>query len=266
MSRELEFESSATEGAVLAMPEATFQSDLSDLDGFYRHIGIHAESWYRYANGPGMGRRLNNGDLCLVIGCDKTTSWGIAAFSHSSEQTTSRLQFRQVASPSGDAGQCYTWIHSGTADSPRVGPDRGSILGLGPQAESEPLRNQCLFLRYLTFKLPETSWLAFKESNGVQIHMESHQSTSPGSKQSDSPNTGSSRKFGLALLHVLRSAFSASAKARKAMAEPTTAKTSVEIVAETYAASVRVDLILIFLRISEHNHILGDAIIFDIPQ
>ena len=245
----MEFESSASEGAILAMPEATFQSDLSDLDGFYRHIGIHAESWYRYANGPGMGRRLNNGDLCLVIGCDKTTSWGIAAFSNSFDQMTSRLRFRPIASPSDDAGHCYTWIHSGTADSPRVGPDHGSLLGLGSQAESRPLRNQCLFLRYLTFKLPENSWPGFQESNGIQIHMESHQSTSPESKQSDSPNRGSSRKFGSALLHVLRSAFSASAKAREAPTEPIISKASLEIVAETYATSVRVDLIMIFLRV-----------------
>jgi len=217
--RGLEFESSASEGAVLAMPDTAIQSHLRNLDRFYQHIGTHAEGWYRYANGPSMGRRLNNGDLCLVIGCDKTTSWGIATFSNSS--TSSRLLFKRVADSSGDLGRLYTWEHSGTVNPPRVGP---SQRGLVP--------NQCLFIRYLVFSVSESDWLGSREPSGVQIQMEAYQSTSPESRQSDPSNL--SRTFSSTLSHVLRlfPAFYPNGKETKARG-PT--QDGLEIVAVSYA-------------------------------
>jgi len=128
-----------------------------------------------------MGRRVANGDLCLVIGCDKTTSWGIATFSDSLK-TTSRLQYNPVTSDD-DPGRHYIWEHSGTADSLRVGPDGGQ---LSP--------NQCLFVRYLNFKLRKIV-LPFSEPTGVQAQTESRQSTLLGRKQLDLPNVGLLQKF-----------------------------------------------------------------------
>jgi len=184
-----------------------------------------------------MARRLNNGDLCLVIGCDKTTSWGIATFSNSS--TTSQLRFKRVADSSGDPGPSYTWEYSGTADSPRVGPSqRGSVP------------NQCLFIRYLTFKLSERAWPGLREPSGVQIRMESHPSTTPGSRQSNPPNLQSSRTFSSALSHVFRTTFNPNGKGTKAQ-DPT--QDSLEITAASYAISVRSDLIfLAFLLTRTH--------------
>jgi len=219
------------------MPDATFQSNLNNLDRFYEHIGIYAESWYQYANGPDMGRRLKNGDLCLVIGCDKTTSWGIATFSNSS--TSSRLQFKRAAESSGNLGRSYIWEHSGTADSPRVGPS---------QRASYP--NQCLFIRYLTIKLLESAWSGLREPNGVEIRMESHGTPTPGSKQSNPTNLRSSRTFGSALSHVLRSTFNPTSnnKETKALAEPT--QDSLEIVAVSYAISVCLDLTFLVILLT----------------
>ena len=228
----LEFESSASEGAILAMPDATFQSNLKNLDRFYQHIGIHAESWYQYANGPDMGRRLNNGDLCLVIGCDKTTSWGIATFSNS--LTTSQLQFRRVGS-SGDPEPSYTWEHSGTADSPRVGPSRRGAIP-----------NQCLFVRYLSFKLSERAWPGLRDPTGVQIRMESHESTNPGSRQSNPSNLSAPRTFSSILSHVLRLIPGFNTDCRETKALPETTQGSLETVAVSYAISVRFDLIFVF--------------------
>jgi len=222
------------------MPDATSQSDLNNLDRFYQHIGVHAVSWYSYANGQGMGRRLKNGDLCLVIGCDKTTSWGIATFSNS--VTTSRLQFKRVADSSSDSGCSYTWEHSGSAESPRVGPS---------QRASYP--NQCLFIRYLAFKLSDSAWTALGEPSGVQIWMKSHQSTIPGNKQLNPSNLRPSRTFGSTLSHVLRllSASNASGREPKAQQEPT--RDSLDIVAVSYAISVCFDLIfLVFLLTRVH--------------
>ena len=225
----LEFESSASEEAILVMPDATSQSNLKNLDRFYQHIGVHAESWYQYANGPEMGRRLNNGDLCLVIGCDKTTSWGIATLANST--SASRLQFMRVAGSSGDLGPSYTWEHSGTAESPRVGPSRRG-----------PIPNQCLFIRYLAFKLSECAWPGLRDPTGVQIRMESYGSTTLESKQSNTPNPSASRTFSPALSYVLRLIFSdPNCKKTKVLPEPT--QDSLEIVAVSYAISVCCDLI-----------------------
>jgi len=230
------------------MPDATFQSDLMDRDRFYQHIGVHAESWYSYANGPGMGRRVANGNLCLVIGCDKTTSWGIATCSSSFEQTISKLQFRPVIS--GDSGRFYTWEHSGTADSPRVGPDGG-----------QSLRNQCVFIRYLNFKLHDSLWPGFREPTGVQIQMESHQSSSSGSKQS---NSGSSRKFGSTLSRFLRSAFSSGGKDSEAPLDSN--ENSLEIIAETYEVSVCVHPASYLVGFNQGCGLSANPIFLDLPQ
>jgi len=221
------------------MPDATFQSNLNDLDRFYQHIGAHAECWYRYANGPGMGRRLNNGDLCLVIGCDKTTSWGIATFSNSLDQTTSHLQFRPVESSSGDPGCSYIWEHSGTADSPRVGPDRAGTLGVGPLAESQSLRNQCLFVRYLSLTLSDSAWSGFREPNGVQIGMESHQSTSTRGQMLNRPRPRRTRKFGSAITRAFLSTFSSSEDTGELMLQTQ----DDELVTETRTVSVSIEFI-----------------------
>jgi len=211
------------------MPDAVLQSDLNNLERFYQHIGTHAESWYQYANGPDMGRRLENNGLCLVIGCDKTNSWGIATFSNSMEQTTSRLQFLPVASSSGDVGRSYTWEHSGTAQSPRVGPSVG-----GPLQQSS--LNQCLFVRYLVFKLRKRVVPGFTGPSGVKIQMRSHGSTSPEVTQLNSSNLGSLRTFGLALSRVLGSAFGPGREESDALPEQT--DDLLEIVAESYMVSV----------------------------
>jgi len=194
-----------------------FRSDLKDLDRFYQQIGIHAESWYSYANGPGMGHLVRNGDLCLVIGCDKTTSWGIMTFSNSLEQTTSRFQFQPVTS-SDSTGRHYTWEHSGTADSPRVGPGGG-----------QSSRNQCLFVRYLNIKLRAGVGPGFNEPTGAQIQMELHQSTSLRSKQSNSPNVSSFRKFGSMLSQFLWSVLSPSGKESEAPPGLSDSEDSLEI-------------------------------------
>jgi len=232
----LEFESSASEGAILVMPDATSQSNLNNLERFYQHIGVHAESWYQYANGPEMGRRLNNGDLCLVIGCDKTTSWGIATFSNS--LSASQLQFMQVASSSGDLGPSYTWGHSGTADSPRVGPSRRG-----------PTQNQCLFIRYLAFKLSERAWPALRDPTEVEIRMESHRCSTSESKQSNTPNLSAPQTFSSALSHVLRLFFSSNPNLKETKALPEPTQDSLEIVAVSYAIPVCfgiTSLVLIF--------------------
>ena len=233
----LTFQSSASNGAVLIMPDETYQNDLKNLDRFYQHIGQHAESWYDFANGPRMGRRVGKTGLCLVIGCDKTSSWGIATFSDSSEHTTSQLHW---AKPSSEPGCSYSWQHSGIADV-RVGPGQGDAVGLESQAESRPVRNQCLFVRYLTFKLRESAWPGFGKTNGVEIRMESHQPHSLSNTSKMSSSHGSSTKSSSVFSRFLGSFFRSDKTNSNGPAQLT--EDRIEIAVETYSVSVGVYLI-----------------------
>ncbi|KDR67739.1 hypothetical protein GALMADRAFT_79635, partial [Galerina marginata CBS 339.88] len=78
----LVFESSASEGAILTMPVGSNSEDLREKRRIRAYISTHAEDWYKYANII-RGREAKNGDIRLVVGFDKTTTWGMATFSNS---------------------------------------------------------------------------------------------------------------------------------------------------------------------------------------
>ena len=160
----LTFESAASEGAVLTMPEGCHSQDLRSITKFEEYMAAHAESWYKFANiDLGLGAR--NGDIRLVIGCDKTTSWGMAVFSDFSRTPNLRLQFRaldQSARQSTDSA--YIWEHSGKAQV-RVGPSKRESEILGA-TEDQPLCNQSLFLRTLDADLSDEQWVKIHRPRG----------------------------------------------------------------------------------------------------
>ena len=155
----LTFESSASEGAILAMPEGAYSEDLSNFSRLNKYIATHAEDWYKFVNGP-RGREAQNGDLRVVVGCDKTTSWGMATFANSSlsHDTNFWLKFSTLGEqPSQrNAGNRYVWEHSGVAEV-KIGPGRDENEELG-ETDSNRLQNQCLFLRTLNVTLAEKAW------------------------------------------------------------------------------------------------------------
>ncbi|KAJ7908190.1 hypothetical protein B0H13DRAFT_1479018, partial [Mycena leptocephala] len=67
------------QGAVLALPDGSHLQKLGNLENMRAYAAKHAESWYKYVNGP-RGRGLANGDLYLVTGCEKARSWGMASY------------------------------------------------------------------------------------------------------------------------------------------------------------------------------------------
>ena len=101
--REIVFESSASEGAILTMPQGAHAEHLANVSKFRQYLSANAESWYRYVNDE-RGREARNGDVRLVIGCDKASSWGMATFANSTAQDF-RLRFKPT-SQSGP-GQTY---------------------------------------------------------------------------------------------------------------------------------------------------------------
>ena len=193
------FESSASEGAILTMPEGAYSEDLSNSSRLRQYIATHAEDWYKFVNGP-RGREAQNGDLHVVVGCDKTTSWGMATFADSSlsQETNFRLKFSALGEQESqrNAGNKYMWEHSGVAEV-RVGPGRGENEELG-ETDSNRLRNQCLFLRTLNVTLSEKVWeeifslsVAVADQN-PQDHAKCHHVTNTGrSHRQPSPSNSS---------------------------------------------------------------------------
>ena len=140
------------------MPEGAYSEDLSNSSRLGQFIATHAEDWYKFVNGP-RGLEVLNGDLRVVIGCDKTTSWGMATFSNSI-LTKFRLKFSALGEQQSqhNDGNKYGWEHSDvTSADVKIGPGRRENEDLG-ETDSNRLRNQSLFLRTLNVTLSENAW------------------------------------------------------------------------------------------------------------
>jgi hypothetical protein len=158
------FVCSSSDGAILAMPQGAYHEDLKNIRRFREYTLIHAESWYQYANGP-CGREIGNGELHLVTGCDKTTSWGIATYSHLQselpEDSVSLLRFNPVGSEHQGryySHTTYEWDYEGVAEA-KFGPEEDELMDLGVEGPgSVPPRNQCTFIRSLTPAFGKDDW------------------------------------------------------------------------------------------------------------
>jgi hypothetical protein len=158
------FESSASEGAILTMPRGARSEDLRNKATFREYAAANIANWYRYANGP-RGIEAKNGELRLVVGFDKTTSWGIATFANQTQQNSCRLKF----GPSeGDSASTYTWSqYSGVADV-KAGPDSYEIDELRSDSDHSDVQfeNQCLFVRTLNATLADDVWADIHSTSG----------------------------------------------------------------------------------------------------
>ena len=146
------------------MPRGARSVDLGNLATFREYTAANAANWYKYVNGP-RGREAKNGDVRLVVGFDKTSSWGIATFANQSHQNSCRLKFGPTK---GDSASTYTWLeNSGIADV-RAGPDSEETDEL--RIDSDPpdvqLENQCLFVRTLNATLADDVWADIHSISG----------------------------------------------------------------------------------------------------
>ena len=144
------------------MPDGAFREDLRSSTLFRDFASENAESWYRFINGP-CGWELGNGELRLITGCDKTTSWGLAAYQNIQSEGDSLdglggplLRFRNTS----DAGDCtpsttYYWEHEGTPEV-KAGPEFEVDEDMPANGARSP--NQCTFIRSHTIMLSEALW------------------------------------------------------------------------------------------------------------
>ena len=165
------------------MPDGAFREDLRSTTLFRDFAAENAESWYRFINGP-CGWELGNGELRLVTGCDKTTSWGLAAYQNiqceGDSSDGSLLRFRKT-SVAGDCvpGTTHCWEHEGTAEV-KAGPEIDEDMsGSGARA-----RNQCTFIRSHTVMLSDAGWARVQST--LVSALDSRRASNPTQPQSTS--------------------------------------------------------------------------------
>ncbi|KIM76638.1 hypothetical protein PILCRDRAFT_643331 [Piloderma croceum F 1598] len=150
MNIEYSFTSASSEAAILTLPEGAARQDLLKIGKFRRHALKYAKAWYEFVNGE-LEREAANGSLYLVTGCDKSTTWGVASVSCSSESNSLSLKFTAAQLVQAKAAYAYSWETYCPA-TVRIGPES--------RGDSELYQNQCHFLR--GFKLMVSAGLVFR--------------------------------------------------------------------------------------------------------
>jgi hypothetical protein len=168
------------------MPEGACAEDIANVFQFRRYLSANAESWYRYVNEI-RGREARNGDVRLVLGCDKASSWGMATFANSTAQNF-HLKFK----PTSETGsrRTYGWEYSGMIDA-RAGPDpeeMEELVSTDDSGHSGVYRNQCLFVRTLNATLRDDVWQRLGFENAMDIQFDSYSPSSSSGPSTRSPN------------------------------------------------------------------------------
>ncbi|KAJ7826499.1 hypothetical protein B0H14DRAFT_2517393 [Mycena olivaceomarginata] len=108
----VEISTSSKETAVLLLPNGASRANLRPLDKFRNYAIKNAQRWYEFVNGS-LERRVENGDLYLVTGMDKSSSWSIAAAENQSEDCNISLKLK--AAQVGAVQTSYIWEWENTS-------------------------------------------------------------------------------------------------------------------------------------------------------
>ncbi|KAJ7116720.1 hypothetical protein C8R44DRAFT_709038 [Mycena epipterygia] len=152
----VELSCSSAQGAALLLPDGASSSDLLPLDAFKEYILLHGKSWFTFLKK--QHRPVQDLNIYLVTGCDKTASWGVATFSKSTRIGQVSMKFGPSGVASGHAK--YKWDKSSYGYGfAQAGPHRRP----GEEAWGE---NQCVFIRGFTVAMQHS--LASKEKLKVE--------------------------------------------------------------------------------------------------
>lgn len=179
------------------MPEGAHHEDLRNLKAFRDYASRNAASWYQFVNGP-RGCELGNGELHLVTGCDKTTSWGIASYNNNMQSDRTEdgpvLTFLTVA---GDhrypLRTTYSWEHDGMAEAKTwPEPDLDSGEDASESSWTTRLRNQTTFIRSFTIAVSDAIWNNLPFNLASEVETDTVELKPPPSSSSSSQSTLSS--------------------------------------------------------------------------
>jgi hypothetical protein len=128
------------------MPDGATTQNLLNTWPVRQIIIRDARVWYQYARYT-RGRNVKDGDIRVVVGFDKVTSWGIATSTCNTGQTASFVLKH-------DSTHLYRWDCIG--GSGRVGPQKDEIDDL--IRDNTVPQNQCVFVRTLNFTVSGEIW------------------------------------------------------------------------------------------------------------
>ncbi|CAA7263331.1 unnamed protein product [Cyclocybe aegerita] len=176
--------STRTESALLVLPEGATNLELKDIQALRRFIRRPdvVEGWYRYAIGH-LGLSIQNGDLRVVTGTLKTTSWGMAVTQESEARTL--VSFRSQLDDDDDdvdpsrfpdgapqGSRKFSWVDCSGKFVAKIGPDEAEVDSLRTGAGAGvtmtgQFENQCLFLKALVARLSDKTWRALE----LELHI-----------------------------------------------------------------------------------------------
>ena len=132
----------------MVLPNGAITVDLLSHQDIKAYVARHAKLWYEFVTRVRQ-REVENGEIRLVMGFDKASTWGIATFGSCDEEPV-RLQFERNADL--DNTQSYVWSYA-SSGSGRVGPHEEELqdLQVPSPAGTSKLRNQCVFVRTMNF-------------------------------------------------------------------------------------------------------------------
>ncbi|KAF9485682.1 hypothetical protein BDN70DRAFT_538166 [Pholiota conissans] len=202
--RGMTFKTYSAEGAILTFPDGAVTHNALNILSIRTYTQAYLASWYRFANGL-HGRKLKNGGLHVVTGCDKATSWGMAAISNFDAERHSLKYYRSPDNRDSKLGNAhasiplYEWECTGHTEA-KVGPDLQEIEELRHAAEEAGIDvggrqgkfyNQCLFLRTLNPALSEDEYKAIEREIAIESEAHDHQRRArPKLRAADGSGTG----------------------------------------------------------------------------
>ncbi|KIM38793.1 hypothetical protein M413DRAFT_447506 [Hebeloma cylindrosporum] len=153
------FDAVAEELATLTIPGRVTSRDVIDVSCFRKYIAANAVGWYKGVNEVG-GRQATNGDLRIVVGGDRCSSWSRLATAsaavyipdHESPTTRSFVQFNVGVNADG-LGVLY--IMQGNR---RIRDPEGVVY-----------QNQSVFLRTLNISVCDDIWSQLTEDYRPRI-------------------------------------------------------------------------------------------------
>ena len=129
----------------MVMPDGAISEDLRSYKLVEKYVADNAKSWYEYVESDDCGMQTENGDIRVVVGMDKVSSWGMATFENVDIEDPLRFEFKEDERRESQV-RTYKWDRTVAG---RAGPPEEEIRDLLREPNTSPLRNQCVFVRAL---------------------------------------------------------------------------------------------------------------------
>ncbi|KAJ7469872.1 hypothetical protein B0H11DRAFT_1392313 [Mycena galericulata] len=146
----VEISATAKETALLLLPDGASRCDLRPLQVFKDYALKHARNWYAFVNGR-LGWMVEAGDLYLITGVDKSSTWSVLAMENRSEDL--HLSLKLKAAQLASAGGSCRWEWENNSSFANSGPRREPGF-----TEEQPKKDQTVFLRGFKVAVRSSPW------------------------------------------------------------------------------------------------------------